>query len=102
MIRQTVCLLGCLLLTAALASCSTAATVQPSATPVPVVTVLPVATSTPGATSTPACLAAEGTTTQVHFHSALMGETFTATVYLPPCYDTSLGGGYPVLYLLHG
>jgi len=31
----------------------------------------------------------------------LTGELYV-TVYLPPCYDETKAGGYPVLYLLHG
>jgi enterochelin esterase-like enzyme len=34
--------------------------------------------------------------------SQLLNGKLYATVYLPPCYDKDLAGGYPVLYLLHG
>jgi enterochelin esterase-like enzyme len=34
--------------------------------------------------------------------SALMNGTLVVSVYLPPCYDETREGGYPVLYLLHG
>ena len=34
--------------------------------------------------------------------SAMMNGTLVVSVYLPPCYDETRKGGYPVLYLLHG
>lgn len=34
--------------------------------------------------------------------SELMNGDQYLSVYLPPCYDETLAGGYPVLYLLHG
>jgi enterochelin esterase-like enzyme len=58
--------------------------------------------STEMPTPTPACQVTSGTTEQVKFKSAVMGETFTFTIYLPPCYDAKLAGGYPVIYLFHG
>lgn len=69
-----------------------------SPTPTATATVLPSPTPSP----TPACTEQVGKTTQIHYKSATLGETFTATIYTPPCYDASLAGGYPVLYMFHG
>lgn len=34
--------------------------------------------------------------------SQLMNDELYVSVYIPPCYDGDLAGGYPALYLLHG
>lgn len=34
--------------------------------------------------------------------STLLNQQMNVNVYLPPCYDASLPGGYPAVYLLHG
>jgi enterochelin esterase-like enzyme len=72
--------------------------VVPSTTPSP----LPTDTALPSPTPTPVCHAVSGSTTQVKFHSETMEEEFTFSVYLPPCYNAALAGGYPVIYLFHG
>lgn len=36
------------------------------------------------------------------FHSELMNRDFEFAVYIPPCMDDRIIGGYPVVYLLHG
>jgi enterochelin esterase-like enzyme len=87
--------------TLAVSACTVAIPISTFA-PTTAVTALSTATLTPGPTPTPACQATAGTTQQIKFPSAEMKETFTFTIYLPPCYDPGLVGGYPVIYLLHG
>jgi enterochelin esterase-like enzyme len=43
-----------------------------------------------------------GSTKQIKIHSSTLEDSFTFTVYLPPCYEANHTGGYPVLYLFHG
>jgi enterochelin esterase-like enzyme len=95
-----VLIITCLLICLAGSACSSSLTptVQASATP----TITATATAIPSPTPTPGCQETSGSTSQIQFKSAEMGETFTASVYLPPCYDPSLAGGYPVIYLMHG
>ena len=38
----------------------------------------------------------------MQMQSALLNLTMNVNVYLPPCYDAALAGGYPAAYLLHG
>jgi enterochelin esterase-like enzyme len=73
---------------------------KPSVTPT--ISATPAPTFTPSPSPTPACTDQVGKTQQITFKSSVMGEEFTATVYTPPCYDASLAGGYPVLYMFHG
>jgi Enterochelin esterase and related enzymes len=82
-----------------LAACaSTLPTETPTVTPrTTAVTSVP-----PTTQPTPTCRAEGGTTQRVKFQSPVMGETLTFTIYLPPCYDANLAGGYPVIYLFHG
>ena len=84
------------------ATATTVISATPTAVPSITPTVLPTGTAFPSPTPTASCLAQGGTTNQVKFASEEMGETFTFTVYFPPCYDPGRAGGYPVIYLLHG
>jgi enterochelin esterase-like enzyme len=89
----------CLLLAACTTTINTAVTAQ-TATQLTDSPTVP--SETPAPTPTPSCQATSGTTEQVKFKSAEIGDTFTFTIYLPPCYDAKLVGGYPVIYLFHG
>ena len=46
--------------------------------------------------------ATAGEVKRYQLDSDLMNGDLYVSVYFPPCYDASLEGGYPVLYLLHG
>jgi len=46
--------------------------------------------------------AAQGVVERYQLESELLNAPVFVSVYLPPCYDESMGGGYPALYLLHG
>ena len=95
---------GCLGLLLLLTSCSSpSSSVSASQTAysaTDLMTAAMISTVTP--TQIPVCLTAGGHTEQVKFPSTQLKETFTATIYLPPCYDAGKSGGYPVLYLFHG
>jgi len=56
-------------------------------------------TFTPAPVSTP-CTQLSGTVQRVDVPSTDLGVPLPASIYLPPCYDSS--GDYPVLYLFHG
>jgi enterochelin esterase-like enzyme len=43
-----------------------------------------------------------GTVQRLQMQSALLNLTMNVSVYLPPCYDPKLKGGYPAAYLFHG
>ncbi|MBU1869708.1 MAG: esterase family protein, partial [Candidatus Omnitrophica bacterium] len=45
---------------------------------------------------------ASGVVKRYELDSQLMNAAQYVSVYFPPCYDETLPGGYPVLYLLHG
>ena len=47
-------------------------------------------------------LRAPGEVKRYQMQSALLNLQMNVNVYLPPCYDASLAGGYPAAYLLHG
>ena len=60
------------------------------------------AAAAPTATPLPVCLLEGGKTQQLTFHSDTLEETFTFSVYTPPCYDETAPDGYPIIYLFHG
>ena len=45
---------------------------------------------------------AQGVVERYQIDSELLNLPVYISVYLPPCYDAALAGGYPALYLLHG
>ena len=71
---------------------------KPSSTP----TLTPQPTATPTQSPTPDCLLGGGELTSDHFYSTLMENDFFFHIYLPPCYNSTGGQSYPVVYLLHG
>jgi enterochelin esterase-like enzyme len=81
---------------------------QPSRTPVlPIPTLTPSPapslTPSPNPTISPtACPNPRGRIEQSQIISTILNRPLDFRVYLPPCYDPHLPGGYPVLYLLHG
>ena len=73
-------------------------TVAPSITPVSRLAVAITLEPTP----TQACFDEQGQIEAEVINSQAMGEQLQFNVYLPPCYDESKEGGYPVLYMFHG
>ncbi|MDP2990704.1 MAG: alpha/beta hydrolase-fold protein, partial [Kiritimatiellota bacterium] len=59
-------------------------------------------TLAPTPTPTPAGCSQPGEVMRYQIPSALLNLQMNINVYLPPCYDANLAGGYPVAYLLHG
>jgi enterochelin esterase-like enzyme len=53
-------------------------------------------------TATPQACQQAGAVGDFEIDSEPLGRTLPGKIYLPPCYDPGLPGGYPVLYLLHG
>jgi enterochelin esterase-like enzyme len=53
-------------------------------------------------TPTPDGCQQAGTVQRLQMQSALLNLTMNVSVYLPPCYDSMLKGGYPAAYLFHG
>lgn len=102
MSKKNLFVVTCLILCLAGSACTSIVATPSAATLAATQGLTATATPTSGPTPTPACLASAGTTQQVKFRSDEMGETFTATVYFPPCYNAALAGGYPVIYLFHG
>ena len=76
------------------AQCPTPA--APTAAPVTPTALPPTPTSAPAECSHP------GEVKRFQVQSALLNQQMNINVYLPPCYDASLAGGYPAAYLLHG
>ena len=54
------------------------------------------------AKATPVCAETTGSLSQSRIESDTLGEKFTFTIYLPPCYRADKAGGYPIIYLFHG
>jgi enterochelin esterase-like enzyme len=50
----------------------------------------------------PAGCSQPGEVARFQIPSALLNLQMNVNVYLPPCYDPTLAGGYPVAYLIHG
>ena len=67
-------------------------TVRPSDTPA----------NLPEPTPTEGCSSQQGQIVPQQITSEAMGHPLEFNIYLPPCYDTRVIGGYPVLYMLHG
>ena len=44
----------------------------------------------------------DGNIERYQINSALLNGPLYFSIYFPPCYDSDLAGGYPVLYALHG
>ncbi|MDP2965857.1 MAG: alpha/beta hydrolase-fold protein [Pelolinea sp.] len=57
---------------------------------------------TPTPTPVPAGCSQPGEVKRYQIPSALLNLQMNVNMYLPPCYDADLAGGYPVAYLLHG
>ena len=56
----------------------------------------------PTPTPEPEGCAQPGEVKRLQMSSNLLNLQMAISVYLPPCYDASLPGGYPAAYLLHG
>jgi enterochelin esterase-like enzyme len=56
----------------------------------------------PTPTPAPAGCSQPGEVKRFQIQSTLLNLQMNVNVYLPPCYDATLAGGYPVAYLLHG
>ena len=105
-------LVGCALLASclALSACQPEAQAAVAASPVPEGQIAPVErstlvafTPTPQVTATPAgCRETRGKIEDHEIQSDLLTYPVHFKVYLPPCYDSRVQPGYPVLYLLHG
>jgi len=89
-----------LVLPALLAACSLIQMqALPTATPAPQST----KTTQPSATPEEEGLCKETGSVERHeIQSTLMNDPQYMSVYLPPCYNDGLAGGYPVLYTFHG
>ncbi len=68
----------------------------PTAEPLPPTAVAPTPTPAPAGCTQP------GEVRRLQMPSALLNLQMYVNVYLPPCYDAALAGGYPAAYLLHG
>ena len=62
----------------------------------------PQETMTPTGTGPAGCLEKQGRLEKHQFDSKIIGKSQRVNVYLPPCYDPEMEGGYPVLFMLHG
>lgn len=76
--------------------------VLPSLIPTHTVTPQPTNTVTASPTATQIVCNTGSSITVETIPSQLLGEALRFQVYLPPCYDPSLSGGYPLLIMLHG
>ena len=72
------------------------ATAAPTAAPTTTTTEPPTPTPAPAGCTQP------GEVKRYQIPSALLNLQMNVNVYLPPCYDANLAGGYPAAYLLHG
>ncbi|PKO12591.1 MAG: hypothetical protein CVU39_23185 [Chloroflexi bacterium HGW-Chloroflexi-10] len=79
--------------------------VLPSLMPTVTRTLTPTVTVTPSPVPSPeptVCGKAHGEIRKVLLYSEILGQDVPVNVYLPPCYDPGMQGGYPLLVLLHG
>lgn len=102
--KITAILLAALMLTACQAKAEQLTT-APAGQPKPTVSIDLAPTAEPTPTSTPKandCLTKPGKVVRVDFPSPVSKDSYTVSIYTPPCYDQGGGVKYPVLYLLHG
>jgi enterochelin esterase-like enzyme len=86
-----------------LPACSAANTQADCSTPAASTAELVTPTALPPTpTPAPAGCAQPGEVKRYQVQSVLLNLQMNVNVYLPPCYDAALVGGYPAAYLLHG
>ncbi len=102
--RAGLCFLICFLL---LSGCALQDALSGILSPVKPTEVQPEEPATEEATVEPTptsskCRQPYGSVTRIHLYSDILKDDLFASVYTPPCYQSSNVEGYPVLYLLHG
>ena len=70
--------------------------------PTPTLTHTPTITITPQPGPPPGCAETKGKVEKTVVQDENLSEPMDVNIYLPPCYNDSYPGGYPVLYLIHG
>jgi enterochelin esterase-like enzyme len=95
--------LAIFVMASSLTACTAAAAQNQCPTPAELTTVKAASTAVlPTPTPSPAGCSLPGEIKRYQILSPLLNLRMYVNVYLPPCYDTTYAGGYPVAYLLHG